>query len=304
MKKKPFSSKPKISKAVFILVCLFFLAGAWVIMDRFAKPAKVIDSGSQEVATRSAFSKMVEEAKKEEEKKKLLEEEKERQQEETKKFIETYGPCRYVPILMYHHVGDKNNWLYVRPETFAKQMDYLAQKGYTTVSLVDVMDNLVNGKALPPKPVVLTFDDGYQDNYLKAYPVLSQRGLRATFFLITQLIGGDDYLTWEQAKEMAQNPLVIIGDHTLSHRPVTNITVKEVENEIVSAKSILEENLGIRVNTFAYPYGNHNGLAEKILKDHGFAAAVTSSRGLSCAKLPYELPRIRVGNFPLSSLGL
>lgn len=214
------------------------------------------------------------------------------------------GPCKRIPILMYHHVADKNGSLYVRPETFTKQMDYLVQNGYTTVTLPEIVAHLAAGQSLPPKTIVVTFDDGYSDNYSDAYPVLIQRNLKATFFIITQLVGGGDYLTWGQIREMSGNSLITFGDHTLSHRVLPKLSKEEVKNEILSAKNILESNLGIKINVFAYPYGNTDKEIEKVLQEGGFIAAVTNKSGSVCAKLPYEIPRIRVGNASLSVYGL
>lgn len=290
-------------KKIFLLIgaTLVFTGGMLLINSRRIEPS--VKSEPPE-ATQSGLSGVIDEVKKKEEEQQKLKEEKKRQEEETKKFIAAYGPCRFIPILMYHHVDDKSGSLYVKREVFAGQMAYLQQKGYTTVTLIDVIESLSLGKPLPPKPIVITFDDGYKDIYLNAYPILRQNNQKATIFLISQLLEGEDYMTWSQAREMAGNGLVTIGDHTLSHRALGSITDAEIKNEIVSAKNILEENLGVKVNVFAYPYGNYNGGVERILGESGFAAAVTTHHGLTCAKLPYELPRVRIGNSPLSAYGL
>ena len=252
----------------------------------------------------SAFKASLDQAQKEAEEKKIAEEEKKRQEEETKKFIANFGPCRYLPILTYHHIGEGTNPLFVKTETFDSQMDYLKKKGYTAVTLKDVVSNLQSGQVLPNKPVVLTFDDGYRDFYENAFPILSKYSLSATLFVITQHVGGGEYVTWDQLKVMVSSGLVTIGDHTLSHVSLPSVEEPEVRNQILSAKSIIESNLGVTVNTFAYPYGGVSEEAEKVLAEGGFVAAVTTKRGLSCAKLPYELPRVRVGNLPLSNYGL
>lgn len=283
-----------------ILLCgvLFYLLRYLVSLNPQIKEA------IQPSVTESKFASELEEAKKKAEEKRLAEEEKKRQEEETKKFIATYGPCRTIPILMYHHVDDKQGSLYISKNVFAGQMDYLVSKGYNTVTLPDVVESLQGLKTLPPKPLVITFDDGYQDNYLNAYPTLRDRNMKATFFIISQLVGGGEYLTWDQLREMAGNPLVTIGDHTLSHKAIAMETDAQMNDEIISAQKILEERLGVKVNTFAYPYGSLNTNADKILKDGGFMAAVTTQRGLSCAKLPYDLPRIRIGNAGMANFGL
>jgi peptidoglycan/xylan/chitin deacetylase (PgdA/CDA1 family) len=261
--------------------------------------AENLSAGRQEKAQ--------EEAKKAEEEK-IATEEKKRKEEETRRFIAAYGPCRTIPILMYHHVGAPGEagggWLYVTPAVFSQQMDYLNTKGYTPVALPDIVAGLLGTSTLPAKPVVITFDDGYRDFHVNAYPILRPKNIKATVFIITQLMEGVDYLTWEQARELAGNSLITIGDHTLDHRSMEKMTEEELRNEIINSKNILEANLGKKINVFAYPFGTGNSQATKILSEAGFIAAVTASRGFTCAKLPYGLSRIRIGNSPLSSYGL
>lgn len=286
-----------VTGSAFLFIGILFL----LLRDIKFQKEKPEEPGT---TVESKFAAELEEARKKADEAKKAEEEKKRQEEETKKFIATYGPCRTIPILMYHHVDDKSGSLYVSKTTFAGQMDYLVSKGYNTVTLPDVVESLQGLKTLPPKPLVITFDDGYQDNYLNAYPVLREKNMKATFFIISQLVGGGEYLTWDQLREMAGNPLVTIGDHTLSHKAVAMETETQMKDEIISAQSILENRLGVKVNTFAYPYGSLNSNADKILKEGGFMAAVTTQRGLSCAKLPYDLPRIRIGNSAMANYGL
>ncbi len=284
-------------------LCLLFLGGIILLLAGLVLWKK-IPPETRKQATPSGFQTAIEEARKKEEEKRKAEEEKKRQEEELKKFIAQYGPCRSIPILMYHHVADEQGWLYVRKDYFLSQMDYLTQKGYTTVTLPEVVESLTSGKSLPAKPAVLTFDDGYLDFYENAYPILKSHNFKATIFVITQHLGGANYLSWNQVQEMVSSGLVTAGDHTLSHPSLPPLSEEKLKDQIVSAKNIIEENFGGTVNVFSYPYGGGNGQAEKILKEAGFVAAVTSSRGLSCAKLPYELPRIRIGNAALSAYGL
>ena len=284
---------------------LFLFLGGIILILVGAVLFKNIPGGAeQKTATQSGFSAALQEVRKKEEEKRKAEEEKKRQEEELKKFIATYGPCRSIPILMYHHVADEQSWLYVRKDYFSNQMDYLVQKGYTPVTLPEVVESLQTGKSLPQKPIVLTFDDGYLDFYENAYPILKSHNFKATIFVISQHVGGSAYLSWAQLQEMVSSGLVTAGDHTLSHPSLPPLTEEKLKDQIISAKNIIEQNLGGTVNVFAYPYGGANGQAEKILREAGFLAAVTSSRGLSCAKLPYELPRIRIGNANLSAYGL
>lgn len=293
-----------LPKFIFTFGGILILTGVLIFL-LYRLSTLVTNNAKKEVPmAESQFNTELEEARKKEEEAKKAEEEKKRQEEELKKFIATYGPCRTIPILMYHHVDDKSGSLYVSKKTFIEQMDYLIKKGYNSVTLSDVVESLQGVKTLPAKPLVITFDDGYQDNYLNAYPILRERNLKATFFIISQLVGGGEYLTWDQLGEMSANQLVTIGDHTLSHKAISLENEDQLRDEILSAKSILMQRLGVNVNTFAYPYGSQNIAADKILKEGGFVAAVTTQRGLSCAKLPYDLPRIRVGNAAMVNFGL
>jgi len=295
--------KPFLVFGVINLALLGFILMAWRAIGNF-RPA--VPATGPKTATQSGFSTAIEEAEKKAEESRRLAEEEQRKVAETRQFIAQYGPCKNIPILMYHHVGDNRPsgaWLYVRPAIFAQQMDFLIGKGYTAITLPEVMAGLAGG-ALPAKPVVITFDDGYADIFTQAYPILHQKNLKATVFIITQLLEGSDYMTWEQLREMNSSGIMTIGNHTLSHRALPKLTEEQVRDEIVSAREILNSHLGINVNTFAYPFGNASPTATKILGEIGTAAAVTASRGLACAKLPYALPRIRIGNGSLSSYGL
>lgn len=233
---------------------------------------------------------------------------------ERKKFADLnqkYGPCKRVPILMYHHIMDSATAkkigatnLNVPPEIFRQQMDYLIGKGYSIVGL-NQLPSMIAGNALQSKPVVLTFDDGYRDFFDSAYGILREKNLKATVFVISQFIGGARYLEWWQIKEMVDSGLILIGDHTLNHPSLPKLTKEEEFNQIVSAKNVIEQNTGVRVNLFAYPYGGVNQNSRDILKENGFIGAVTTMIGnTQCVGLPYDLQRIRIGGGSLSRYGL
>ncbi len=267
------------------------------------KTAPFRNSEKQVATTSSAMSKTLEEANKKaaELKQKVLEEQKKKEDEE--RFIATYGPCYWLPILMYHHVDDKAGSLYVDPGTFANQMDYLVGRGYTTLSLNEAVADLSSGQ-IPAKSIVLTFDDGYRDFFERAYPILKQRNLKATVFIITQLMEGYDYLTWEQVRELAGSSLITIGDHTLDHRTLSALSGEQIKSEVFDSKGIIEGQIGKPVNVFAYPYGGYNQTAIDYLNQAGFVAAVTTQYGNQCVKLPLALRRIRIGRSSLASYGL
>ncbi len=294
-------------KIIFLIFSVFFLAllVELVIWFKFSslQELSLTFRRSPKVATESAFARELRSIQRQVEEEQKKAQEAARKAEEERRFLATYGPCRWIPILLYHHIDDKPGSLYVGTGTFAAQMDYLVANGYTSLTLPEVVSDLVSGQ-FPAKPVVLTFDDGYRDMYNNAYPILRSKNLKATFFLISQLMEGADYLTWEQAREMSGNPLVTIGDHTLSHRSLPALSEEDMKGEILSAKSIIESKLGTTINVFAYPYGSYTSRADKYLQEGGFVAAVTTEYGVSCAKLPYGLRRVRIGRSSLSSYGL
>lgn len=298
-KKKKHLKLELISPKLFLFFgVLFLFLGGWVVLARLESKSSSLPE--EKIATQSGFSSAIEEVKKPEDVQKA--QEKKKIDDATR--AANYGPCRYIPILMYHHIGPWQNWLFVTKETFASHLDYLAQKGYTTVTLPEVMSSLQGLSSLPAKPVVLTFDDGYRDFYDNAFPLLQAHNFKATLFVITQFVGGDAYVTWDELSQMKSSGLVTVGDHTLSHKSLPALDLNQTHDQILSAKNILEEHLGGGINVFAYPYGGVSNNAENVLKEGSFSAAVTTQRGIACAKLPYDLPRIRIGNSPLSSFGL
>ncbi len=222
-----------------------------------------------------------------------------------------YGPCRYLPILMYHHVLEPEaakaigaGYLNVPPGVLREQIDYLLGKGYQIIRLDEMVSGLRNG-SLPPKPVALTFDDGYNNFYDNVYSLLREKNLKATVFVISQFVEGDRYLNWGEIKEMSDSGLVLIGDHTLNHRSLPSLSLEEERNQIIAAKVIIEDHIQRPVNYFAYPYGAVNQSTEKILGEAGFAGAVvTTSSAPACSGKPYELSRIRIGGGSLSRYGL
>ncbi|EKD52666.1 MAG: polysaccharide deacetylase [uncultured bacterium] len=222
-----------------------------------------------------------------------------------------YGPCTNLPVLMYHHVESsesaslyKRTGLNVPPETFKEQMAYLKEKGYTTVSPTDLIEFFDSGKALPAKPVMITFDDGYVDIGDEAFPIMREMEIKATIYIPTGLMENFGYLTWAKIDEMKSSGLITFGNHTWSHKNV-GASRDAVMYEISTADGQLaEKGLG-EPKTFVYPYGIDTTFAEKILIESGYKLAFTTVRGrIMCEKQRLSLPRIRIGSAPLSVFGL
>jgi len=221
-----------------------------------------------------------------------------------------YGPCTYLPVLMYHHVQtadaakSKNQTaLTVTTDIFDTQMVYLRDKGYTTVTSQDLINFFDGGASLPAKSVLITFDDGYADFYSDALPVLRRYGFKATVFLPTGLMNNSDYLSWPQISEAVGSGMYF-ANHTWSHKNVKQ-AVDILKREIETADLQLSERGLNNPKTFAYPYGFSSTDSENILMGLGYKLAFTTKHGTAlCKKLRYDLPRIRIGNSTLSSFGL
>ncbi|MGI6119189.1 MAG: polysaccharide deacetylase family protein [Desulfosporosinus sp.] len=189
-----------------------------------------------------------------------------------------------VPILYYHSImQESGNELRMPPEQFELQMAYLKDNGYQSVSLKQLYQALYKGGTLPAKPFVITFDDGYVDNYTNAFPILKKYGFTATVFMVTSYINGEGFLSWSQLKELAANGWEIEG-HTANHPYLTKLAPSTLLSELNISKELLENELKQPVNFFAYPYGDLNDDVVQVLKDTGYLMAVTTERGWADGK--------------------
>lgn len=180
-----------------------------------------------------------------------------------------------IPVLNYHKVADVHIALSIPPDEFARQLQYLADNHYSSVTLDELYAALHEGAALPPNPVMITFDDGYDDNYSAAFPLLQTYGYRAVIFVITDLMGRPGYLTWEQAKEMSDSGLVEIASHTVSHNALTERSDEQIRYEMTKSKQLIEEHLGNQVSFIAYPTGSFNLHVASLIKEAGYRGAFT-----------------------------
>lgn len=207
-----------------------------------------------------------------------------------------------LPILMYHHIDiavnrQDNLKLYVDPQLFEKEMEYLAENGYVTVTLDDLTNTLRKEKPLPGRSVILTFDDGYEDFYTKAFPILKKYKLKATVFVITGMIGKLDYLNIEMLKKMTKSRLISIGSHTTTHPDLTKLESQKLISELTESKKFLENKLQICVNSFAYPYGKYNLLVSNEVAKAGYNQATTVYFSyLHQSNSIFTLSRIRLGH--------
>lgn len=214
-----------------------------------------------------------------------------------------YSRTVRVPILMYHYISvppegsdEYRIDLSVSPENFRAQMEYLAANGYTTVDLYDVTLAIVNQRQLPPKPVVITVDDGYRDFYDNAFPVLRELGLKATLFVITDYVdrGEPNYVSWAMVEEMAQAG-IRIEPHSKSHVNMNGRGRDFLIWEMLGSRETVEAHIGYTPRYFAYPGGRYDDLAMQVLEELGFWGAVTTYGGRWHGHMDrFEWTRMRV----------
>lgn len=197
-----------------------------------------------------------------------------------------------VPVLYYHSIDrEEGNELRVPQEEFEEHLRFLQQAGYHSVTLDELYKYWHQGAELPDKPFVLTFDDGYRDNYTKGFPIARKFGFTGTVFVVTDWINGDGYLTLEQLKEMRQEGWQI-ESHTLSHPKLNELADEELGRELQESKRTLEGLLNYPVNYLAYPYGNYDNRVICASKTAGYKMGITTERGWAEGKDLYRLQRI------------
>lgn len=192
--------------------------------------------------------------------------------------------ARKVPILMFHEVGRENNGDYddanfIRKQDLEAIMLYLSSNGYKTITMSELYDNWTNGTPLPEKSVVLTFDDGYASHFTFVKDIMSRFNAKATFYIVQdRLFMGIEGRNIEGVKVLKDAGMEI-GVHTYSHPDFIGMTYDEIYKEVKTCKDFLEDELGITLETFSFPFGNYNDESIKVLKDLGLKTAVTTREG-------------------------
>lgn len=202
------------------------------------------------------------------------------------------------PILEYHKVTEKPEEISevynVPPAEFSAQLDYLQEKGYTTVTLQDYMRVLHGKGTLPEKPIILTFDDGYENLYTEMMPILIAHKMKAVVYVITNELGKPGYLTLEQVKDM-QKRGIEIGSHTADHLSLKTLDDALRRYEIGASKIFLEWSGLQTIYSFSYPNGDYTPEIIEMLEEAEYLSAVTGDVGLNNIKSnPYLLKRVHI----------
>lgn len=213
-----------------------------------------------------------------------------------------------LPIVMYHSILREpkqfGNYI-ITPQQFESDLQYLKDNGYTTVTMAEVIAYVTEGASLPPKPVVLTFDDGYYNNYVYAYPLLKKYGMKAVLSIVgdytdhaTELNENNpnySYITWEQVAEMSESGEIEIQNHTCSmhslhggrtgcHRRKGETKAdyrKALLGDILPLQEQIEQVTGRRPDTFTYPFGSVSTESYPVIREMGFSASLSCESGVS-----------------------
>ena len=202
-----------------------------------------------------------------------------------------------VPVLYYHSVDENaENEVTITPEMLEKQLDYINDNDYITITMSELYDYLINNQPIPKKSIVITFDDGYMNNYTEAFPLLKERNMKATIFCVGNSLDGSYYLSKDAIKEMSDYG-IDIESHTVNHVHLDTLNYDEQLSEIKNSKEILENITGKDVTAIAYPFGDYNDDSIKAAKEAGYKLAFTTHLGLSDRNDDiYKLDRIYISS--------
>ena len=215
-----------------------------------------------------------------------------------------------IPILTYHSVDNSGSVISITPVQFREQMMYLRRRGYQTMTLQNMLKySKENDGTVPPKTIVLTFDDGFMNNYESAFPILQDCGMTATIFVVTDLVGsvcawGKDegfpetpLMSWNEIDEMHRYG-IDIQPHSCTHPCLPSLHGDQIFNEVFKCRQVIEQRLGKDAKVFCYPYGKFNDEVIAALKRAGYIAAVTTMFGRNRrARNCFKLKRIGSAHF-------
>ncbi|NIQ16060.1 MAG: polysaccharide deacetylase family protein, partial [Candidatus Dadabacteria bacterium] len=195
-----------------------------------------------------------------------------------------------IPVLCYHSIDPSNSVISVSPESFAAQMRHLKKLGYQSISLNEIVNYVHKGVSNFNRPIGIIFDDGYRNNYTKAFPVLQEVGYTATIFVTTGYCGKFNewgaqnnsiprlpMMTWEEISEMSRNGIEI-GSHTKSHPKLAELDELKAREELIGAKKQIEDHIGREVEFASYPFGSFNDEVKQVAKT-AFKAVVSTRVG-------------------------
>ena len=224
-----------------------------------------------------------------------------------------------IPVLTYHKIFDEEGTFSVSPENFKKMIDELSRRDFTFLTVDDLSKIIQGRKKLPLKPVLITFDDGYEDNYTNAFPILKSYGAKASIFLIGSLVDKPGYLTWDMVSEMSYINLMDFQNHTFDqhakieegkNKDKTKFSsryeneseeeyLKRIKDDLIWNNWLIYQHTSKYPLALAYPGAASNDSVRKILKDAGIKIAFVGAnkRASNIKNLnPYEIRRFHIKN--------
>jgi peptidoglycan/xylan/chitin deacetylase (PgdA/CDA1 family) len=192
---------------------------------------------------------------------------------------------RKLTVLMYHNTGPAASYqdksFFIQEDIFEKQLEYIKKSGFVALGFDEVEEATLLEKQLPPRSIMLTFDDGWLDNYTYAFPLLKKHNIKANIFLSVGLVGQNNMLAWSQIEEMRQSRLVEFASHGLTHKRLRSLTDDDCLAELIQSKTILEQKLGRKILSFAYPYGSCDVRARVLVKRAGYIVDYGTKKGFN-----------------------
>lgn len=190
-----------------------------------------------------------------------------------------------IPVLYYHSVLPDSevptkNEVTISPEKLKEELQLVKNLGYTTLTMSEVNDYIINNKEIPKKSILITFDDGYTDNYVHAFPILKELNMKATVFVISSGIDSGYYMSSDQLKEMS-NYGIDIESHTVNHVHLNTLSYEQQLKELKDSKAKIESVTNKNVLSIAYPFGDFNDNSKKAALDAGYSLAFTTNKGLA-----------------------
>jgi peptidoglycan/xylan/chitin deacetylase (PgdA/CDA1 family) len=217
--------------------------------------------------------------------------------------------ARGIPILTYHSIDGSGSVISLSSDLFARQMAFLAERKYTTLTFAEAAERLHRRADVPERAVVLTFDDGYRSVHSEAFPVLTRFGFTATIFLVSRFCGRhNDFpgapraagrlplMNWSEIAEV-QTYGIECAAHTRTHPDLRQLSGSELEAEVGGSRADLEDRLGIEIRSFAYPYGHRNARVEEAVRRHYAAACTTRMRMARPGDRSHALGRLDIYYF-------
>ncbi len=207
-----------------------------------------------------------------------------------------------IPILVYHHVRKQEGWskatwswkMTVSPDIFEKQIQWMSEHGYNTITLDDFVAIMKGEKLAPPKPIVITFDDNNVSQYDIALPILEKYNMIGVFYLVTNRLTQKGVVDAAMAKDMSDRGMDI-QSHTLDHATMTNLTLKRLDEELLGSKKVLEDLTGKPVRHVAYPSTAQNKTVRERTKAAGYTTGtIMDPRSATVKDDFFKLPRIMI----------